>query len=87
MLAVIPDIHADPDRLARSLAGASDRRIAFLGDLIDANAHQEHRDDRAVLNQARALIDSGRAIGILGNHEMNAIRFHRFHPDGTPLRA
>lgn len=86
MTAIIPDIHADPDRLDRSLKAAGPRPIAFLGDLIDAHGQQQHQDDLAVLQKARALIDSGRAIGILGNHEMNAIRYHRFRPDGRPLR-
>lgn len=86
MTAIIPNIHPDPDRLDRSLRAAGNHPVPFLGDLIDAHDHQDHVDDLAVLHKARGLIESGRATGILGNHEMNAIRFHRFSPDGKALR-
>lgn len=86
-MTVIPDIHADPLRLARSLALAgADDRIGFLGDFIDAGRLVATPDDAAVLTSVRSRIDSGKALAVMGNHELNAILFHRCGPDGNPLR-
>lgn len=86
-LFVIPDIHADPDRLDRSLALARPGEpVAFLGDLIDAGDAVERPDDRAVLERVRALVEAGRATAILGNHEVNALLYHRKGVDGAVLR-
>lgn len=89
MITVIPDIHADPDRLAASIAAAEpSKRLAFLGDFIDAGSDPKSRiDELVVLTKVRRLIESDRAIGILGNHELNAILFHREDSAGRPLRA
>lgn len=87
MLTAIPDLHADPDRLTASLRHAGGK-IAFLGDFIDGNtATGSGSNDAAVLTQVRALIEAGRAIGIMGNHELNAVLFHRRDAGGQPLRA
>lgn len=87
MLAVIPDIHGDADRLGRTLGSVhSSDRLIFLGDLIDAGSSVTGPSDREVLEMVHGLIGSGRALGIMGNHELNAILFHRQGPDG-PLRA
>ncbi len=83
-LTVIPDLHADPDRLARSLSLA-EGQVAFLGDFIDAGRASREADDRSVLTEVRALVDAG-APAVMGNHELNAILFHRKGPDGDPLR-
>ena len=66
---IIPDIHADPARLDASLAAAEGKRIAFLGDLIDAGSKVGQPDDGYVLEKARDLVESGRALAIMGNHE------------------
>jgi hypothetical protein len=89
MLTVIPDLHADPERLAASLSVAgSEARLGFLGDFIDAGADPGAPvNDFAVLTQVRELIDGGRAIGVMGNHELNAILFHRRDKDGHPFRS
>lgn len=81
---VIPDIHADSKRLEASLAVAQHDRIAFLGDFIDG--YSGH-DDHAVLTRVRALVEEGRAVAVMGNHELNAILFHRADRNGRPLRA
>lgn len=88
MLTVIPDLHADPERLAVSLAAVCrGDRIGFLGDFIDAGADPGARaDDHAVLTRVRGLIDSGNAVGVMGNHELNAILFHRLDENDCPLR-
>lgn len=83
---VIPDIHADPNRLEASLFMAQDDRIAFLGDFIDGHRQSEH-DDHGVLTRVHELVETGRAVAVMGNHELNAILFHRTDRDGRPLRA
>ena len=85
---VIPDLHADPDRLEASLrlSQAGDR-IAFLGDFIDAGRSVPRPDDAAVLDRVMALVETGTAVGVMGNHELNALLFHRIDADGVPLRA
>ena len=72
MITVIPDIHADPQRLETTLA-ATDGPLAFLGDFIDGG---QGACDRTVLTRVRGLIDNG-AVAVMGNHELNAILFHR----------
>lgn len=83
---VIPDIHADPFRLVASLKAAGSNQIAFLGDFIDAGDGDTASDDHAVLKQVRTLIDDGRARAVMGNHELNAILFHREDRQSRPLR-
>lgn len=85
---VVPDLHADPDRLEASLriapAGA---RIAFLGDFIDAGRNVSRPDDAAVLDRVMKMMETGTAVGVMGNHELNALLFHRVDADGVPLRS
>lgn len=73
MITVIPDIHADPRRLDATLA-AVDGSLAFLGDFIDGGG--QGVCDRSVLTRVRSLLDTG-AVAVMGNHELNAILFHR----------
>ncbi|MTH60049.1 metallophosphoesterase [Paracoccus litorisediminis] len=82
MYNVIPDIHADPERLEASLQAVGSGQLAFLGDFIDAGKKVARPDDRAVLTRIRDLVEGG-AKAVMGNHELNAILFH--HPD--QLRA
>jgi len=87
MFTIIPDIHADWKRLEASLSMASGTRPAFLGDFIDApKKDREQADDRRVLQRVRGLLDANQAIAIMGNHELNAILFHRVGENGQPLR-
>lgn len=86
---IIPDIHADIDRLTRTLLtlgyvpeGASwahpeGRIAAFLGDFIHMG-----RENRSVV---RTMRDQGHAVAIMGNHELNALLYHRLglNADGT----
>lgn len=82
---IIPDLHADLSRLERSLnaleGGAS---AAFLGDFIDAKG--DDGDDAEVLTRVRGMVEAG-APAVMGNHELNAVLFHRLGSDGEPLRA
>lgn len=74
---VIPDIHADLERLNWSIAQANGSKMIFLGDLIDAGKLVTKPDDLGVLKRVSNLIADGDASCILGNHELNAILFHR----------
>jgi hypothetical protein len=64
MITVIPDIHADLQRLEATLA-VVDGPLAFLGDLIDGRG--QGACDRIVLTRVRSLIDDG-AVTVMGNH-------------------
>lgn len=82
--AIIPDIHADLNRLTTSLKHVMpDEKILFLGDFIDAGLNVSEPQDLLVLETVRDLILSGKATGVMGNHELNAILFHT----DPPLRA
>jgi diadenosine tetraphosphatase ApaH/serine/threonine PP2A family protein phosphatase len=59
------------------------RKVIFLGDYIDRGP-----EIRRVLQIVRGMIDAGEAHGILGNHEINALRYHtKDGATGKPLRA
>ncbi len=83
---IIPDIHADATRLNASLEAANPNgKLLFLGDFIDAGETVKAPDDLSALKTVRTLIDEGKALAVMGNHELNAILYHRFE-NGTPLR-
>lgn len=77
MYTIIPDLHADYERLERSLEHVGSDAIFFLGDLIDAGSATETCNDLKVLKKVRSLMENHGAQCILGNHELNAILFHR----------
>jgi hypothetical protein len=85
---IVPDIHADLERLNWSIAQANGSKMIFLGDLIDAGKLVTKPDDLGVLQQVSQLISDGQASCILGNHELNAILFHRrSSTSNAPLRS
>lgn len=57
------------------------RKVIFLGDYIDRGP-----EIRRVLQIVRGMIDDGEGYGILGNHEVNALRFHTGDGKGGFLR-
>ena len=84
---VIGDLHGQAGKLEALLArlgykdcGGSyrhpDRTAIFVGDFID-------RGDRQLdtVNTVRRMVDAGRALAIMGNHEFNAIAWHQPDPD------
>lgn len=56
-------------------------KVCFLGDFIDRGPEQQ-----GVLELVRAMVDSGNAIAIMGNHEFNAICYATQLPDGSYVR-
>lgn len=91
---LIGDVHGHGPRLhalLRSLgyrerAGAwrhPDRIALFIGDMIDRGPEQ-----REVVDTARAMVDAGSALALMGNHEYNAICYDTPHPHwpGTHIR-
>lgn len=85
---VIPDIHADVERLEVTLAALGpNARPAFLGDFIDAGRAARSSDDAAVLTRVRRLVEREGAPTVTGNHELNAILFHVGRGRGAASRA
>lgn len=92
---IVPDIHGQLAKLQALLAelgyarrggrwqhAAPDRQLVFLGDFIDRGP-----DNGGVLATVRDLIADGRALAVMGNHELNAIHFHNDdRATGRPLR-
>ena len=91
---IIGDIHGHADALQRLLKtlGYSrhkgiyrhpDRQAIFLGDFIDRGPNIQE-----TLEIVRPMIDSGAALAVMGNHELNALAFHTPDPDspGSHLR-
>lgn len=87
MYDLIGDIHGHADALERLLArlgytrqkGVSkhpDRQAIFLGDFIDRGPKI-----RETLEIVRPMVESGAALSVMGNHELNALAFHT--PDPT----
>ncbi len=93
MFDLIGDIHGHADKLRALLArlgyrleqGAyrhPERSAIFLGDYIDRGPHI-----REALQIVRAMVEAQTAIALMGNHEFNAIGFHREGSNGKPLRS
>jgi Calcineurin-like phosphoesterase len=90
---IIGDIHGHADELVallRTLGYAREggafrhpngRKAIFLGDFIDRGPKI-----REVLGTVRSMVEAGSALAVLGNHEINAMRFHTLGSDGPPLR-
>jgi len=89
---VIGDIHGHADTLRALLARLGyaesggvfqhpSRRVLFVGDFVDRGPKI-----RETLQLVRAMIENAGALAVLGNHELNAIRYHSQGPDGKPFR-
>ncbi|MDE0588579.1 metallophosphoesterase [Halocynthiibacter sp. C4] len=93
---IIPDIHGQADKLKFALdqlgyrqRGATwkhsdpSRMCVFLGDFIDRGP-----SNKEVISIVRDMMEAGRAVAVMGNHELNAIHFHTRDPEnGKYLRA
>ena len=85
MYDVIGDIHGHADELAQlldvlgyrkaqSVYEHPERRVIFLGDFIDRGPQI-----RQVLEIVRPMVEEGKALAVMGNHELNALAFHTEH--------
>lgn len=92
MIDFIGDIHGHADELEALLQklGYSkngdiyshpNRKVLFVGDYIDRGPQI-----RETLEIVKAMVDSGNAIALMGNHEYNAICFHFQETEGGHLR-
>lgn len=88
---IIGDVHGCADRLEALLSKLGyettggtgeyhhpDRQVVFVGDLIDRGPEQLR-----VLEVAKSMVDAGSAQIVMGNHEFNALGYHREHPAGS----
>jgi hypothetical protein len=82
MYDLIGDLHGHADELVQMLRYLGymkesgvyrhpERKVIFLGDFIDRGSQI-----RQVLEIVRSMVDAGRALAILGNHELNALAYH-----------
>jgi protein phosphatase len=72
-LRVVGDVHGDA--VAFGYAAATDRFVVQLGDLTDYGP-----DNAGVLRLMFRLIDEGRGLFLLGNHDLKLARFLAGHP-------
>lgn len=93
MYDLIGDIHGHADELRalllkmdyREVNGVyahPERKVLFVGDYIDRGPKI-----REVLQIVRGMVEEGRAVALMGNHEYNALCFHSLHPEGGHLRG
>lgn len=87
MYDLIGDIHGHADALERLLQQLGyarqkgiyrhpERQAIFLGDFIDRGPKIKE-----TLEIVRPMIDSGAALAVMGNHELNALAFHTRVPN------
>jgi len=86
---IIGDLHGHADALEALLRKMdyapsssawrhSERTAVFVGDFIDRGPQQVR-----TVELVRAMVESGAALAVMGNHELNAIAWHTPHPDGS----
>lgn len=80
-LDIVGDVHGELDALQALLKAAGydakgshpdNRTLVFIGDLVDRGP-----DSPGVVRLVRGLVEAGRALAILGNHELNLLRGER----------
>jgi hypothetical protein len=87
MYDLIGDIHGHADELVQVLDalgyqkshgvyGHPERKVIFLGDFIDRGPQI-----RQVLEIARPMVEEGKALAVMGNHELNALAYHTEDPE------
>lgn len=83
---IIGDIHGQADKLEallrelgyRSSGGLwshPDRTVIFVGDFVDRGPAQVR-----TVEIVRGMVESGAALAVMGNHELNAIAWHTPDP-------
>lgn len=70
--AIIGDVHGDLSKLSSLLRKLDDRRIVFLGDLVNRGP-----ESRGVVDSVADLVEDGKATLLRGNHEAALLAFWR----------
>jgi serine/threonine protein phosphatase 1 len=70
--AVIGDVHGDFSKLKSLLRQISDRKLVFVGDLVNRGP-----ESSAVVECVADLADAGQAVVVRGNHEASLLAFWR----------
>jgi hypothetical protein len=89
---VIGDVHGHTSKLTALLSKLEYREVegvwqhpertaVFVGDFIDRGPHQVR-----TCQLVKAMVESGSALAVMGNHEFNALAFHTPGEGGEPLR-
>jgi hypothetical protein len=84
---VIGDLHGQADKLEALLKRLGyrptadgwrhpGRQAVFVGDFIDRGP-----DQLRTVHRVRRMVESGAALAVMGNHELNAIAWHTEDPD------
>ena len=92
MMDIIGDIHGHADQLEELLLKLGyeklngiyshpERQVLFVGDYIDRGTQI-----RETLEIVKSMVDNGKAIALMGNHEYNALCFHFQETEGGHLR-
>ena len=92
MTDIIGDIHGHADKLIELLNKLGyekqdgtyahpSRKVLFVGDYIDRGPQIKE-----TLEIIKAMVDSGNAMALMGNHEYNALCFHFQESEGGHLR-
>src|ERR1700676_204139 len=87
MYDLIGDIHGHADELIQLLAALGyhkhggiyshpERKVIFLGDFIDRGPKI-----REGLEIVRPMVEDGKALAVMGNHELNALAYHMKAPE------
>ena len=87
MYDLIGDIHGHATELKALLAKMdyeeidgiwqhSERHVIFLGDFVDRGPEQVE-----TVNIARKMVESGKALAVMGNHEFNAVAWATKNPE------
>jgi hypothetical protein len=82
MFDLIGDIHGHAEELVQLLAALGyqqangvyrhpERKVIFVGDFIDRGPKI-----RQVLQIVRPMVEAGKALAVMGNHELNALAYH-----------
>jgi hypothetical protein len=88
MYDLIGDIHGHADELLqlldalgyrknRGVYSHPERKVIFLGDFIDRGPQI-----RQALELVRPMIEEGKALAVIGNHELNALAYDTEDPEG-----
>lgn len=70
--AVIGDVHGDVSKLRALLKVVPDRKLVFVGDLVNRGP-----DSRAVMDAVAGLVAERRAVLVRGNHEAALLSYWR----------